>query len=97
MTVNPLLLRYVKSFSTGRVRIRHPALKRENVVATVRENLAPVPGINSLEFNPLSGSVLILYDSEKIGQQRLLATGAAWAEYLDSVQAGQPLPVPEAR
>lgn len=95
--MNPLLLQYVKSFSAGRVRIRHPALKRESVIATVRDNLSTMPGINSLEFNSLSGSVLILYDSEKIGQQKLLATGAAWAEYLDSVQAGQPLPVPETR
>ena len=30
------LLKYVRSFSDGRVRIRHPALQREDVVATER-------------------------------------------------------------
>ncbi|MCD7984460.1 MAG: hypothetical protein LUG19_09460 [Desulfovibrio sp.] len=89
------LLKYVRSFSDGRVRIRHPALRREDVAATAKEKLSAVDGVRSLEFNTLSGSVLILYDSARLPKERLLAVGEAWAAYLDAVQAGRPAQAPD--
>ena len=48
------LLKYVTSFSDGRVRIRHPALRREAVAATAREKLAAIDGVLSVDFNTVS-------------------------------------------
>ncbi len=45
------LLKYVRSFSDGRVRIRHPALRREDVAAAAKEKLSAVGGVHSVEFN----------------------------------------------
>lgn len=89
------LLKYVTSFSDGRVRIRHPALRREAVAATVREKLAAIDGVLSVDFNTVSGSVLILYDSARLPKERLFTVGEAWADYLDAVQAGRPAHVPD--
>ena len=72
------LLKYVTSFSDGRVRIRHPALRREAVAATAREKLAAIDGVLSVDFNTVSGSVLILYDSARLPKERLVAVGEAW-------------------
>lgn len=88
-------LKYVRSFSDGRVRIRHPALRREAVAAAAKEKLEAIDGVRSTDFNTLSGSVLILYDNDAIGKDRLLEIGEAWAAYLDAVEAGQAGPQPE--
>lgn len=88
-------LRYVRSFSDGRVRIRHPALRRATVVATAEEKLKSIDGVRSTEFNTLSGSVLILYDSDTISKDRLLEIGEAWAVYLDAAAAGQAAQPPQ--
>ena len=89
------LLKYVTSFSDGRVRIRHPALRREAVAAAAREKLAAIDGVLSVDFNTVSGSVLILYDSARLPKERLFAVGEAWADYLDTVQAGRPAHLPD--
>ena len=89
------LLRYVRSFSDGRVRIRHPALRREDVVAVVKAKHPAIEGVLSLECNTLSGSMLILYDSARLPRERLLAVGKAWAAYLDAAQAGRPAQTPD--
>ena len=65
------------------------------MAATAKEKLSAVDGVGSLEFNTLSGSVLILYDSARLPKERLLAVGEAWAAYLDAVQAGRPAQVPD--
>lgn len=83
------LLKYVRSFVEGRVRIRHPALRQENVLRLARENMEAVSGVRSVEGNSLSGSVLITYDSAIIPRERLFAMGEAWALYLDAVLAGK--------
>lgn len=89
------LLKYLRSFTDGRVRIRHPALRREDVARLVREKITAIKGVLSVECNSLSGSVLILYDSRSIPQDRLLALGEAWAAYLDKTAAGQEATPPE--
>ncbi|GAB1252960.1 HMA2 domain-containing protein [Desulfovibrio falkowii] len=89
------LLRYVRSFVDGRVRIRHPALRNGSVAALAETRLKAIAGVNAVECNPVSGSVLILYDSKAIPKERLFAIGEAWAVYLDKVKDGKPADVPE--
>lgn len=91
---NLRLLRYVRSFLDGRVRIRHPALQDREVVEVVRKHLSAVRGVRSLQLNPDSGSVLILYDSAELPRERLIAVGTAWAVFLDDVYAGKKPEVP---
>lgn len=91
---NLRLLRYVRSFLDGRIRIRHPALQDREVVEVVRKHLSAVRGVRSLQFNPDSGSVLILYDSAELPRERLIAVGTAWAVFLDDVYAGKKPEVP---
>ena len=88
------LLKYVRSFVDGRVRIRHPALRREGVLHLARERMTAIDGVHAVEGNSLSGSVLITYDSKAIPREKLLAVGEAWARYLDAVCAGQECAVP---
>lgn len=83
------LRKYVSSFVDGRVRLRHPALRRQHVADVARKALSAVRGVHSVECNTLSGSVLIVYDSTILPRQRLLEVGEAWAGWLDDVQAGQ--------
>ena len=89
------LLKYVRSFVDGRVRIRHPALRRETVLRLARENMAVINGVQAVEGNSLSGSILITYDSRAIPRERLFAIGEAWAQYLDAVNTGKDLAVPQ--
>ena len=88
------LLKYVRSFVDGRVRIRHPALRHEAVVCLARERMSAIAGVQSVEGNSVSGSILITYDSKTIPRERLFAIGEAWARYLDAVNKGQESPVP---
>lgn len=57
----------------------NPALRREAVAAAAREKLAAIDGVLSVDFNTVSGSVLILYDSARLPKERLFAVGEAWA------------------
>ena len=57
------LLKYVRSFVDGRVRIRHPALHNEAVAALAEARMKAIAGVISVECNPVSGSVLLTYDS----------------------------------
>ena len=88
------LLKYVTSFSEGRVRIRHPALRREKTAQAAYERLCSMEGVTSVEYNTLSGSVLILYDSTLLSQENLITLGIAWARWLDAIHAGQPAQMP---
>ena len=88
------LLKYVRSFVDGRVRLRHPALRNENVLQRAAERLRALEGVQSVEGNAASGSVLIVYDSERIPRDRVIALGEAWATYLDNLQAGKPAEMP---
>ncbi len=87
--MNLALLKYVKSFSEGRIRLRHPALHNEATARITKEGMLATAGVNSVEINCLSGSVLILYDASLLSKDQLIAMGVAWAEYLDTVKAGK--------
>ncbi len=88
------LLKYVSSFSEGRVRIRHPALRQESIAQAVEERIGSMEGVQSVSCNTLSGSVLILYDSSLLGKDALISLGIAWAGWLDAVQAGKSAVMP---
>ena len=94
MLKNVLLLKYISSFSEGRVRLRHPALRRAPVAELAKSRLSAVHGVKSVECNPVTGSALILYDSKVLSQDDLIAAGVAWAQYLDAVQAGKQADIP---
>ena len=89
------LLKYVSSFTDGRVRIRHPALRRSEILQVALEAMRTIHGVQNVEGNVVSGSVLILYDSSIISRDRLMTVGEAWALYLDAVQAGKQANLPE--
>ena len=84
------LLRYVRSFVDGRVRIRHPALRHENVLRLAREKMSAINGVHAVE-----GTILITYDSAAIPREKLFAIGEAWARYLDAVNAGKDSAIPQ--
>ena len=54
-----------------------------------RAALLRVDGVRDIELNPLSGSALILYDSARLSQDRLIETGCRWADWLDKAARGQ--------
>ena len=87
--MNLALLRYVKSFSEGRVRIRHPAMHNAATAEIVEKGILATKGVNSVEINTLSGSILILYDATLLAKNQLIEMGIAWADYLDKVKAGK--------
>ncbi len=47
----------------GRLRLRHPALRRRSVAAEVAAALAGRPGMRSAEANPRTGGLLITWDA----------------------------------
>ncbi len=92
--MNLALLRYVKHFSDGRIRIRHKALHKPDIAETCRREIGQMAGVQSVEVNTVSGSVLILYDSAALSRDRLIECGTAWAEYLDARVQGKMADVP---
>ncbi|MCR4665974.1 MAG: hypothetical protein K5657_01630 [Desulfovibrio sp.] len=84
--MNLALLKYVKSFSDGRVRIRHPALHSEGTAKTAQQEMQKTHGVERVDYNTVSGSLLILYDSDILSKDQLIAMGEAWAAYLNAVQ-----------
>ena len=87
--MNLALLKYIKSFSDGRVRIRHPALHNQATARIAVQEMGKVAGIESVESNTLSGSLLILYDTGMLSKDDLIPMGEAWAAYFNAVKAGQ--------
>ncbi len=63
---------YVASFVEGRVRLRHPIFKDEQVFAQVQEFLQTLSGVESLKHNARTGSILLEYDEEVLDQETLL-------------------------
>jgi hypothetical protein len=54
---------YVAHEIEGRIRLKLPdAKKNVDVLETIRKALAGIPGAESVEANPLTGSVLLYYD-----------------------------------
>lgn len=89
-------IKYVRSFMDGRVRLRHPALQDRQVAALAQKGIAAIPGVREVEVNPLSGSALLLYDSNRLSREQLMEMGVAWAVWLDEARAGRIGPLPQA-
>ncbi|MEJ2716201.1 MAG: hypothetical protein P8182_03545 [Deltaproteobacteria bacterium] len=49
----------------GRLRVRIPAKKRDSsYFSLIKESLADCPGIENIEVNPLTGSALVIHDTD---------------------------------
>ena len=84
------VLDHVTSFVDGRVRLRHPALKDAATAELVCSVVGAVEGITSVQSNPLTGSLLIYYDVEKLTREQLLELaeqGAAFIPGLNEEEA----------
>lgn len=66
----------VASHIDGRIRIRDEGLKKEPLLARVREALLAMPGVSGVEGNPRVGSLLVLYSAAVTGVERILETVA---------------------
>lgn len=62
----------ITSFIDGRVRLRHPALKNAALAETVSAFVRGVDGVENVSANPVTGSLLIVYDTEKLSREDLL-------------------------
>ncbi len=57
----------------GRIRIKLSAVKRSSDTASlVEERLGRCDGVLDVRANPVTGNVLILYDSEKVSQTAVM-------------------------
>ena len=80
----------ITSFVDGRVRLRHPALKDKATAELVCTVVGGVEGITAVQANPLTGSLLIYYDAEKLTREQLLdlaEQGAAFIPGLNEEEA----------
>ncbi len=74
---------YIVSFTEGRIRLRHPALKDAELGEKICTFLQEMNGILKLEQKTLTGSLLIYYDAENISQEEihtLLEQGESWLD-----------------
>jgi len=55
----------IASHFEGRARIRDEKLKCESLISEVREKLLETPGVNGVETNSRTGSLLVLYSAAK--------------------------------
>ena len=82
-------VKYVRSFMDGRVRVRHPAPARRRHRRQGPRRPPACGRCAGHRAQPLSGSALILYDSTRLSQDRLIETGCRWADWLDKAARGQ--------
>ena len=85
----------ITSFVDGRVRLRHPSLKRAEDAELVRGFLASLPGILRVTVNSRTGSLLLEYDPDQISREDLLALAGQWADFAsaqDEAEAPSALP-----
>ncbi|MBR5734528.1 MAG: hypothetical protein IKX79_03170 [Desulfovibrionaceae bacterium] len=73
----------VSSFTDGRIRLRHERLKHPSAVSIIKEKLSRVAGCHSVECNPRTGSVLVLYDAAVLSRDDLVRIGQECADLLD--------------
>lgn len=95
MTMDRLgFLRHVRSFTEGRVRVRHAALEDPALAGMAADALKAVPGVLGAEINPRTGSALISYDPAVADTDILIERGILWAGWLDARLAGSDAPPP---
>jgi len=62
----------ITSFFPGRVRLRAPIFKEEDLVSQARSILEKSAAVKKIEHNPVTGSVLIEYEPSKVPLEKLL-------------------------
>lgn len=62
----------ISSFIDGRVRLRHPALKDPSLAEAACSVLSGVEGVESVQANPVTGSLLLFYNPKKLSKEALL-------------------------
>ena len=62
----------VTSFIPGRIRLRAPVFKDEELCAKARKILESSDAVKSVEHNPVTGSILLLYDPERVPMDKLM-------------------------
>ncbi len=76
----------ITSFVDGRVRLRHPALKDRATAELITTVVEGVEGITAVQSNPLTGSLLIYYDAEKLSREQLLELAEQGAMFIPGFQ-----------
>ena len=80
----------ITSFVDGRVRLRHPSLKRAEDAEQVRGVLASLPGMLRVTVNSRTGSLLLEYDPDQISREDLLALAGQWADFASAQDEAAP-------
>jgi hypothetical protein len=65
----------IVSFCPGRIRLRFRELKDKTTAETTSARLRETPGISAVKTNPLTGSILIEYDTQILPTKQLLEMG----------------------
>jgi copper chaperone CopZ len=56
----------------GRIRVRFPEIRgNRRAAARLRQELRALPGVSKVDANPLTGSVLVEYDSERLSADEI--------------------------
>jgi hypothetical protein len=78
-------------FLPGRVRLKVAAIKgNPGLAERLRAAFAQVPGVHDIEYNTLTGSVLIRYDSARLREQDAATRlRTALQEYLPGLDADE--------
>ncbi len=76
------LTAHIVSFTEGRVRLRHPALRAAAVPDELRREMLEHPGLREVTFNAVTGSALLLYDAGQLDRPELLAALLPLGRYL---------------
>ena len=63
----------VTSFFPGRIRLRAPVFKEEDLVEKAVVILRKFPALKNIENNLLTGSVLIEYEADKVPMEKLIS------------------------
>ena len=84
---------HVTSHTPGRVRVRvrHPQ-RHPELLKSVREQLQNTPGVDHVEVNPHSGSVLVHYDHRAKSMDDILGTLRDVGMIMGTVAGGDELP-----
>ncbi len=61
----------IREFGRGRISVCHKALEDENTAGRVREFLAAVEGLTRVEIDCRDGSLLLEYDTSRLGHADL--------------------------
>ena len=80
----------ITSFVGGRVRLRHPSLKRAEDAEQVRRFLASLPGMLRVTVNSRTGSLLLEYDPDQISREDWFALAGQWADIASALDEAAP-------